>query len=180
MRQPSLPPLRQISAKLSKSNSKVRLRYLVDDKSSLHPLIHGKMGLVYRANIRSIKRAGRPGEMRMPLKARPAFHLVAEHRNHLDYGKVAIPIVVGAICRIFAGDPVIRTQRRTILEHYEIVISLAACGVSAFLIIEPENRKRVTPVRYRTAETVTLRKLEKGKMTEKWKGKVGVPFPLHS
>ena len=33
-------------------------------------------------------------------------------------------------------------------EHYEIVIPLVTCGVNTFLVIEPEQRIRVTPVHW--------------------------------
>lgn len=74
--------------------------------------------------------------------------LVATYSGHFNDGEVAIAIVIGAIRRIFTRDPVIRMRRRTILEHYEVVIPLATCGVNTFLVIEVEQRIRVTPMQW--------------------------------
>lgn len=74
--------------------------------------------------------------------------LLVAGRDYLNDSEVAITVVIRAIRRIFARDPIIRTCRRAILEHYEVVIPLATCGINTFLVIESEHRIRVTPVHW--------------------------------
>jgi hypothetical protein len=77
-----------------------------------------------------------------------ALPRLVNYWSDLNDRKVAITVRIRAIRRILARDPVIRTGRRSILEYHEVVISLAARGINTFLIVEREQRIRVTPVQW--------------------------------
>ena len=68
--------------------------------------------------------------------------------DQLNHREVAITVLIRAIRRVLASDPVIRTRWCTVLEYYEVMIPLATRGINAFSAIEPEHRIGVTPVQW--------------------------------
>jgi len=67
------------------------------------------------------------------------FRLVAQNRDDFHDCEVAVAVIVRAICRILAYDPVIRMQRCTaILEHHEIVIPLIPSRLGALSVVQVE------------------------------------------
>jgi hypothetical protein len=75
----------------------------------------------------------------------------AGSRRDPNHSEVAITIVIAAICRIFTHDPE-RRMRSSLgirAEHYEVVITLVACGLKTSWVIEVEQCIRVTTVQWR-------------------------------
>jgi hypothetical protein len=88
----------------------------------------------------------------------PLPHLVAENRSHPNHREVAIPILIGTICRILTHDPQGCAGRIGIGgENCEVVIALVPCGLNTPWVIEVEQGVRVTPVHWPGSCTRVLR-----------------------